>query len=197
MNIDEAILTSKEEIIKKYKNGNVIFFEKDAATCYYQIVSGKVKMVNINEDGKEYVQGVFCEGNSFGEPPMLIGMPYPSTAVSIGETTVLKLRKETFLELMQQNPDLCRFFLIVLAKRIYSKSYSASSIINRTPEFKINAFLMSEKTKIGFTNTKVLIPFTRQEIANFTGLRVETVIRTIKRMEEAAIVEIKNRKIYF
>lgn len=56
---------------------------------------------------------------------------------------------------------------------------------------------MSEKTKIGFTNTKVLIPFTRQEIANFTGLRVETVIRTIKRMEEAAIVEIKNRKIYF
>lgn len=39
--------------------------------------------------------------------------------------------------------------------------------------------------------------FTRQELASLTGLRVETVIRTVKKMEEKNILQIKNRKIHF
>jgi len=41
------------------------------------------------------------------------------------------------------------------------------------------------------------IPYTRQEIANFTGLRVETVIRYLTKMKVGKIVEINNRKLIY
>ncbi|OWP79845.1 Crp/Fnr family transcriptional regulator, partial [Flavobacterium covae] len=44
---------------------------------------------------------------------------------------------------------------------------------------------------------KIFIPFTRQEIANFTGLRVETVIRACSKLKKTGIIEIINHKIYF
>jgi CRP-like cAMP-binding protein len=47
------------------------------------------------------------------------------------------------------------------------------------------------------TDEKIHIAFTRQEIANFTGLRVETVIRTLKKMEEENKVTIDHRKLYY
>ena len=44
---------------------------------------------------------------------------------------------------------------------------------------------------------KVQVPFTRQEIANMTGLRVETVIRSVKSLEEQGLLKIIDRKIIY
>jgi len=41
------------------------------------------------------------------------------------------------------------------------------------------------------------IPLTRQQLANLTGLRVETVIRTIKKMHNAHLIKVQNRKIFY
>ncbi|WP_423775412.1 helix-turn-helix domain-containing protein [Chryseobacterium joostei] len=41
------------------------------------------------------------------------------------------------------------------------------------------------------------VPFTRQQIANLTGLRVETVIRLIKKMERQKIVKLKQHQIFY
>jgi CRP-like cAMP-binding protein len=58
------------------------------------------------------------------------------------------------------------------------------------------AFLNAHK-KGKNCNEKELIPFTRQEIANFTGLRVETVIRALSKMSKCKKVDIINHKIYY
>ncbi|HAO26529.1 MAG TPA: Crp/Fnr family transcriptional regulator, partial [Chryseobacterium indologenes] len=42
-----------------------------------------------------------------------------------------------------------------------------------------------------------LIPYTRQQIATLTGLRVETVIRYVKKMEEQKLVKLDSTKIYY
>ncbi len=77
------------------------------------------------------------------------------------------------------------------------KSKLLRDIINHTPEERIISFLYAFKAKTNSKEDKVHIPYTRQEIANFTGLRVETVIRTLKKLEETRRVDIKQRKLYF
>jgi len=69
-------------------------------------------------------------------------------------------------------------------------------IINQKPEFRIIAFLNAHK-KGSDCKIKELVPFTRQEIANFTGLRVETVIRAFAKMKLDKKIDIINHKIYF
>lgn len=178
---------------KEYEIGETIFCEDDLARFYYQIVEGGVKMININEDGKEYIQGYFYEGQSFGEPPLIIEEKYPATAIALKKTKIIKISKINFFSLLEQFPVIQSDFLKLLARRIYNKANTSKDIINQKPEFRIIAFLDTCK----MTQEKEQIKYTRQEIANFTGLRVETVIRALSKMKQKKMVEIINHKIYY
>lgn len=197
MQIDIDLLFSWGAVAKKYKKNEVIFDEDEVAHFYYQIIEGSVRMFNSNDEGKEFTQGLFCKGNSFGEPPLFIDQLYPSKAITIQDSTIIKLSKDKFLKILEEYPLIQKSFLILLANKIHSKSNTSKEIINQKPEFRIVAFLNTHKKKSECYTEKVLIPYTRQEIANFTGLRVETVIRVLCKMNTCEKLEIVNHKIYY
>lgn len=197
MQIDIDLLFSWGAVAKKYKKNEIIFDEDEVAHFYYQIIEGNVRMFNSNDEGKEFTQGLFCKGNSFGEPPLFIDQPYPSKAITIQDSTIIKLSKDKFLKILDEYPSIQKSFLILLANKIHSKSNTSKEIINQKPEFRIVAFLNTHKKKSEYSNEKILIPYTRQEIANFTGLRVETVIRVLCKMNTCDKLEIVNHKIYY
>lgn len=191
VNID--ILLEYGAICRTYDKGELLFSEGDDAKFYFQIVSGSIKMFNTNDDGKEFTQGYFTEGQSFGEPPLFINEKYPAAAMVFHTSELVKLKKERFLKLLNDYPEIGKEFLVLMAKRIHHKATTSKDIINQKAEFRIQAFLDSYKK----TDTKEYIDLTRQEIANFTGLRVETVIRALGKMKKEQIVEIKNQKLYY
>jgi len=197
MQIDLDLLYSWGAVAKKYKKNEIVFDEDEAAHFYYQILEGCVRLYNSNDEGKEFTQGIFCKGDGFGEPPLFINETYPSKAVTIQDSTIIKLSKDKFFKILDEYPSIQKFFLVLLAQKIHAKSRTSKEIINQKPEFRIVAFLNSFKKKSGFANEKILIPYTRQEIANYTGLRVETVIRVFTKMKETNKVEIINHKIYY
>ena len=88
-------------------------------------------------------------------------------------------------------------FLKNFANRIYNRSLASRNIISNDPVQRITGFFDQYKQGTNSSTERMKIPFTRQEIANFTGLRVETVIRTLIRMKEENQVEIADRKIYY
>jgi len=191
--IDLELLLSYGAFCKEYDKGEILFYEGDEALYYYQIVEGSVKMYNANDDGKEYTQGYFSEGQSFGEPPLFIDESYPASAMAFQDAKVLRLHKDRFWKVLDENPKIERHFLKLMARRIHNKATTSKDIINQKPEFRIQAFLDSCKK----SKEKEQIEFTRQEIANFTGLRVETVIRTLMKMKQKKIVDIVNHKIFY
>jgi CRP/FNR family transcriptional regulator len=166
------------------------------ANFYFQIIEGSIRMYNSNDEGKEFTQGYFSEGQSFGEPPLFINEMYPSTAVAFQDSVIVKLSKEKFLKILEEYPTIQKQFLNLMCRRIHSKSMTSKDIINQKPEFRILAFLNAHK-KGKNASDKEQVPFTRQEIANFTGLRVETVIRALTKMSKSKKVEIINHKIYY
>lgn len=195
MQIDLDLLYTWGAIAKEYKKNEVIFCEDEMANFYFQIIDGSVKMFNSNDEGKEFTQGYFCNGQSFGEPPLIIEEMYPTTAIAYHDSKIVKLSRDKFLKILDEYPSILKDFLFLMCKRIHAKSNTSKSIINQKPEFRIVAFLNAhKKTK---TNQKELVPFTRQEIADFTGLRVETVIRVFSKMSACNKVEIINHKIYY
>ncbi len=197
MFIDTDILIAWGGISKRYKKGEYIFHEDEVPRCFYQIIDGTVKLYNTNFDGKEYTQAEFKKGNSFGEPPLFIDELYPSTAVTTEESVIIRLSKERFLEILDEYPEIQKKLICTLARRIYNKSITAREIINNSPELRILAFLNEYKKKNLLENEKIEIPYTRQEIANFTGLRVETVIRTLSKMKALKTVDIVDRKLIY
>ena len=197
MQIDADILITWGAVAKKFKKGDFIFCEGDHARFYFQILVGTVKMINTNVDGKEFTQSEFRTGHSFGEPPLFIDERYPASAVACIDAIILKLSKEKFLEILDEYPVYQKNIITLFAKRIYSKAVTAREIINNTPESRIIGFLNDYKKKSNREGEKIKIPYTRQEIANYTGLRVETVIRTLAKMKTKKIVQIVERKLIY
>ena len=111
------------------------------------------------------------------------------------DSKIVKLSKDKFLRILEENSDIQRHCLQLLAKRIHNKAKTSKDIINQKPEFRILAFLNTHKK--GSADKRELVPFTRQEIGNFTGLRVETVIRTFSKMHTEKKIEIINHKLYY
>lgn len=197
MQIDLDLLYSWGAIAKKYKKNETVFEENDTALFYYQIIDGSIRMYNSNEEGKEFTQGIFCCGDGFGEPPLFIDESYPAKAVTIQDSTIIKLSKDKFLKIIDEYPSIQKHFLSLFASKIHSKSKSSKEIINQKPEHRIISFLNNHKKKFGCIEDKIQIPYTRQEIANYTGLRVETVIRAFTKMKQCNKVDIINHKIYY
>lgn len=197
MQIDLDLLFSWGAITKKYKKNEVVFSEEEDAYFYYQIVEGNVKMFTINDEGKELTQGIFNDGESFGEPPLFINKPYPSKAITVNNSIIIKLSKDKFLKIIDEYPEIQRSFLNLMATKILMKTRKSIDIINQKPEFRIMAFLNNYKEESNCCDQKIIIPYTRQEIANFTGLRVETVIRVMSKMKQLKKVEMINHKIFY
>lgn len=193
--IDEKLLLAFGADCKRLEKGQAVFREGEAAHYYYQIREGQVKASNYNDQGREFIQGIFEAGQSFGEPALFGGFPYPATAEALQPTVVFRLPHSKLLELLQAHFEVQIRFLEVLSKRLHYKSMIANELSVHAPEHRILAlldFLKKEKGGDGRYEVKL----TRQKIADLTGLRVETVIRTINALVDQKKLIKDKRKIY-
>ncbi len=179
---------------KSYLKNDIIFKEDDEPRCFYIIKKGCIRLFSTNDDGKEFTQGLFTDNQSFGEPPLLLGKSYPSTAIAIIDTTIIRISKEIFLGILDQNHKISQTMLYTFAERIYNKALNIQILNSNNPEEKILKLFNIIK---GENQKKIQIEYTRQQIADLTGLRVETVIRTLTKLNDKKTVEIIKHKVYF
>lgn len=181
-----------------FPKGEVIFNEGQFAVCYYQIASGEVKMNNFNSDGKEFIQGMFQVGQSFGEPPLFADVKYPANAEALTDAEVFRLPKDKFLKLLEKYPEEHLAITKSLAGRLYYKAIMATEISSQEPEHRILRILDYLKKHVHHLTEpfSFQVNITRQQIADLTGLRIETVIRATKSLEKKGELKIIKRKLY-
>ncbi|WP_343680784.1 Crp/Fnr family transcriptional regulator [Chryseobacterium arthrosphaerae] len=196
--IIEQLLISFGAETKNYKAGDIIFREEEFPLYYYQIKTGKIKLNNYTEDGKEFIQNIFSDRHSFGESLLFVDRPYPMNAVAMEESVIFRMPRQNFLNLIRDNPEISLNIYQCLAERMYYKYIMFYNLSFQNPVSKLKLLMdylksyHEDKAPYSFQ-----VPLTRQQLASLTGLCVETVIRTIKQMEKEKIVKIEKRKIYY
>jgi CRP-like cAMP-binding protein len=195
--IDLDLLLSWGATYKKLNTGEIIFQESSACQFYYQLVTGTVKWYNVDEEGKEFIQTIIEKGECFGEIPLFDGGTYAATAIAEEPTMLIRLSKSSFLQLLKENPTIHFSFTKLLAKRVRFKFLLLKSLALQAPEARIATLLnYLKKENKNFCSDCHQLNLTRQQIADMTGLRVETVIRTIRSMHEKGILIIEKGKVY-
>jgi CRP-like cAMP-binding protein len=180
------------------RKDQMLVCEGDAATDYLQVERGVVKMFIVNPQGQEFIQGIFSAGESFGEPALIGKFPYPGNVAALEASQVWKLPADYFFQMLKENFDLHLKMDGVLCERLRYKSMVLSEISSYEPEHRILSLLKHYKSKNARSHDAgVIIPFTRQQLADMTGLRVETVIRTVKKMEKERKLSLQDHKIRF
>ena len=194
--IDETILVQYGAVELKLEKGAFLFHEKERAAHYFQVKSGKIKMFNLNAEGKLFTQGMFEAGESFGEPPLFTDSNYPACTVAEENTCLYKLPKAKFLKLLKENPEIHLMITRMMASRLLYKSMLLKEISSFKPEHRILSLIDYLKKEEGIpADQKYEVSLTRQHIADLTGLRVETVIRSVKTLEKEGSLNIRGHKI--
>ncbi len=196
--ISEKVLRKYHAEKRSYAKGEVIFKTGEPANFYYEIAEGEVKMCNTNEQGKEFIQGIFSKGRCFGEPPLFGHFNYPADAIATEDTVLWRLPKTAFIELLKSEPDIHFALTQAIAARLYYKAVMAQEISHEDPKHRIIKLLSYLKYEIYKLPEKYSyqVELTRQQIADLTGLRVETTIRAIKVLEKEGALRIEQRKLW-
>ncbi len=181
------------------KRKDSLFKEDEKAHCLYYLLEGEVKIYNTDSEGKEFLITKVMDHQFLGEPPFLLKERYPANAIIASETAeIFRFNEEFFKKFMIDNPEVLIDFTREIAKKAFDKTMKIKSIVHQNPTERILMFLKNHKKKTGVeSDNKILVEVTRKEMANSTGLAIETVIRTVKKMEREQKIELINHKIYF
>jgi CRP/FNR family transcriptional regulator, cyclic AMP receptor protein len=137
------------------------------------------------------------EGESFGEMPLFDEAPYAATAIADEDCVLIRLHKTNFLQMLREHQDVHFAFTRLLTERLRYKFLTLKVLATLNPEQRISSLLQYFKQHHRHTCPKCnRVKLTRQQIADMTGLRVETVIRSMKLLHEKGQLTIEKGKVY-
>lgn len=181
--IDINLLLKKGATYRHAQAGEILFNEGAPAAFYYQLVAGKVRWSNFDDNGKEVLHKIVEPGDSFGEFPLFDGGTYAASAVADSAATILRLCSASFHELLTERPDIHLAFTKSLVAHLRFKFHLVHTLSKNHPQTVITALIdyFNREGKLICRDCNRLM-VTRQQLANMAGLRVETVIRVIKQL---------------
>jgi CRP-like cAMP-binding protein len=196
--IDQLIMTSEGAAVHNYVPGEIIFSAGETPLHFHHISKGEVKLQNKDGAAKELVQEIKSENQSIAEFSLFVNEPYPVTAIAMTDCVVIKLPKQHFFSLLNTAPEMNMHLLRNMSSVLHSKFLMADVYFKQNASEKIIILLDFLKRKhTDSTPYSFQVLMTRSEIANLAGLRVETVIRTIKKLEKENVVKVIGRKIFY
>jgi len=185
-------LTDRNFKITSYKKGEVVYEPGQHPKYVYFIKSGEVRMATVNQDGREFIQGVFKSKQYFGEPALLLDRPYLAYTIASRDTEIIQLDKVAFLEMIEENRPFSMDLIMTMSKRLFYKSMMLEELANEQAEHRLYTLInyLCQDLENGAT-----LNMTRQTLADMSGLRVETVIRSIKKLAASGELKLIRGKI--
>lgn len=195
------------KLLKKY-GAQTVFYEKDdiifeqgmAPDYFYYIVKGEIKLNTYDDEDerKEFIYSFYSQGQNFGETTIFLKTTYICNAIAVEPTEILKLKQEIFLSLIKENHDFSLLISSNLSRKLYFQGVMAPKISAQDAEKRVLTLLNYSKANWQHPLIKqdlYIVDLTRKEIADMTGLRIETVIRSIKRLKNSNKLRIIKGKI--
>jgi CRP-like cAMP-binding protein len=183
---------------QKYKPGNIVVIEQESGAALFVIISGKVKVVRMDEEGHEVILSLFGPGEFFGEMSLLDGQARSASVVATTKSELFMIHRRDFIELLNEFPAVAISLLSELAMRLRKADMQIKSLSLKDAAGRIANVLLSLAEDVGiFRKGKVEIdelPL-QQDMANMAGTSRETVSRMIHQFVETGEIQQEGNKL--
>jgi CRP/FNR family transcriptional regulator len=158
---------------------HMLFNEGDRAGHVFTLVQGTAKLTRLMADGREQVLGFRFAGDVIGYTG---ADRYPFSAQLLTSAQLCRIERKRLDGLLQRYPAIERRLLDLCVQELAATQEQLVTVGRRTAEARVAAFLLSlaEAGRRRHQVGAVLdMPMTRGDIADFLGLTLETVSRTL------------------
>src|SRR3954471_8767928 len=183
--LDQSDLAEFERIARHVQltSHEALFMAGEAASFVHNLTSGVARLYKLLPDGRRQVIGFALPGDFLGTTP---SDRHTFSADAIEPISVCRLSRKAFTHFIEHRP---RFLLRInefAARELMLAQEHMLLLGRRTAEEKVAAFLVGWRERlahIGDEQQTILLPMSRQDIADYLGLTIETVSRTLTRFE--------------
>ncbi len=197
LNDDQLEIFSKVSFEKKFTDKENIFLQNDPSTHLYNITEGNVKIYQLLDDGRIQIIGFLYPGDFFGTYK---NNKYNYSAEAIGNLRVCVFDQRVLDKYMDQNPILAKELLNQTSYEL-TLAQDRMTVMGRLNAIeKISIFFINisnQRKRIGWQSNPISLSMTRQDIADYLGLTIETVSREISKLKTSNIIKIISSKQLF
>jgi CRP/FNR family transcriptional regulator len=189
----EAISTSK-----RYPSGALIFSEDEEARGFYVVMSGRVKIYKLSPEGKEQILHIVSPGQTFAEAALFGDSTYPAFAESLVETRVLYFPKESFVNLIRNNPQISLNMIASLSQWLRKFVNLVEELSLKDVSARLSKYLMDLSAQSGRSAERGIefeLDINKSQLASQLGTISETLSRALRKLRERRIIEVEGKKI--
>lgn len=189
---------SKLGIKKSFKKDSVVLFEKENGSALFVIVSGKVKVSRVSDDGKEVILTILSEADFFGEMAILDGMSRSANVTAMEDSELFIIQRNEFLELLHSHPEVSVALLQELTQRLRSADMKIKSLSLKDAEGKVATVILQLANDVGMIKQGTVeiekLPF-QHDLANMAGTSRETISRTLHTFAKKGLIELDGSRL--
>jgi len=185
-------------LAKKYRRGAVLFREGEEASTVVVVLSGRVKISSLTNDGTEVVLAVRTPGELLGELSAIDGEPRSATATAMEAVEATVIDAEDFRGFLRARPGVAlRLFQIVSSrlrdadrKRVEFGAYDTTGRVARRLVELAERFGEPDNGAV-----RITLPLSQQELAGWTGASREAVSKALQQLRVGGLIETARRGI--
>ena len=168
-----------------YPRDSEIFGENEPADYLYKVVSGSVRTYRILSDGRRQVGGFYLPGDIFG---LEFAEEHTLSAEVVSDAKVLVVKRSALTTLAGRDPSVAQQLFALTGRELHRVQDRTLLLIKNARE-RVASFLLEMAERASENNT-IELPMSRQDIADYLGLTIETVSRTLTSLEAASAIEV-------
>jgi CRP/FNR family transcriptional regulator len=190
--LDKAELRGLEHLGRhvQFSTSETVFAQEELTTSFYNLLEGVMRLYKLLPDGRRQILGFALPGDFLG---MTASPRHGFSADAIGAVVVCRFSRASFARFIEDKPHLLRR-INELAVRELSQAQDHMVLLGRrSAEEKVATFLVGWRDRLAqlwSPSKTVPLPMSRQDIADFLGLTIETVSRTFTKLERDGVIEI-------
>ena len=166
-----------------FSRNEEIYGECEPADYLYKVVSGAVRTYRVLDDGRRQVGAFYLPGDMFG---MEFGDEHRCSAEAIGSVTVRVFKRSAVLALAGRDRNVSHQIWEMTAREL-RRAQDHMLLLIKSAEERLASFLMEMHSRLTARN-EVHLPMSRQDIADYLGLTIETVSRMFTQFENEATI---------
>ncbi len=183
---------------KKYKKGSIILLEEETGAALFVIVTGKVKIVRMDDDGREVILSILGDSDFFGEMAILDGLTRSASVVATSKSELFMIHRRDFLKLLNDYPMVAIALLRELTSRLRKADTQIKSLSLKDAAGRVANVVLQLADEIGmFRKGRVEIdelPL-QQDLANMAGTSRETISRMIHKFIKKGYLQLQGNKL--
>jgi CRP/FNR family nitrogen fixation transcriptional regulator len=166
-----------------------IYGENEPADYLYKVISGSVRTYKVLSDGRRQIGAFYLPGDVFG---LEVGEEHTFSAEAIVDSNISIIKRSTVVTLAQRDNDIARQLWTLTGEEL-KRAQDHILLLIKTAQERVASFLLEMAARMSCDKAFEL-PMSRQDIADYLGLTIETVSRTLTHLENTAAIELPSSR---